>query len=95
MWHCMGKVQGCCAGACAARGDRSRGWLRRAPTADPGILVASCRSPRVHPRVTPALAAPAACQVVPGFGHAVLRKTDPRYTCQAGFAARNMPDYPL
>ncbi|KAI7838691.1 hypothetical protein COHA_007492 [Chlorella ohadii] len=34
-------------------------------------------------------------KVVPGFGHAVLRKTDPRYTCQAGFAARNMPDYPL
>lgn len=32
---------------------------------------------------------------MPGFGHAVLRKTDPRYTCQAGFAARNMPDYPL
>ena len=23
-------------------------------------------------------------QVVPGFGHAVLRKTDPRYTCQVG-----------
>lgn len=21
-------------------------------------------------------------RVVPGFGHAVLRKTDPRYTCQ-------------
>ena len=21
-------------------------------------------------------------QVVPGYGHAVLRKTDPRYTCQ-------------
>ena len=21
-------------------------------------------------------------KVVPGFGHAVLRKTDPRYTCQ-------------
>lgn len=23
-------------------------------------------------------------RVVPGFGHAVLRKTDPRYTCQVG-----------
>ena len=23
-------------------------------------------------------------QVVPGFGHAVLRKTDPRYTCLVG-----------
>ena len=22
-------------------------------------------------------------KVVPGYGHAVLRKTDPRYTCQA------------
>ena len=21
-------------------------------------------------------------RVIPGFGHAVLRKTDPRYTCQ-------------
>jgi citrate synthase len=21
-------------------------------------------------------------KVVPGYGHAVLRKTDPRYTCQ-------------
>ena len=28
-------------------------------------------------------------QVVPGYGHAVLRKTDPRYTCQAsGMHAR-------
>lgn len=34
-------------------------------------------------------------KVVPGFGHAVLRKTDPRYTCQAVFARRHMPDYPL
>jgi len=25
-------------------------------------------------------------RVVPGFGHAVLRKTDPRYTCQVGAA---------
>ncbi len=23
-------------------------------------------------------------QVVPGYGHGVLRKTDPRYTCQVG-----------
>lgn len=23
-------------------------------------------------------------KVVPGYGHAVLRKTDPRYTCQVG-----------
>ncbi|EFN53804.1 hypothetical protein CHLNCDRAFT_36371 [Chlorella variabilis] len=34
-------------------------------------------------------------KVVPGFGHAVLRKTDPRYTCQAGFAQKHMPEYPL
>lgn len=26
-------------------------------------------------------------RVVPGYGHAVLRKTDPRYTCQVGAAA--------
>ncbi len=25
-------------------------------------------------------------KVVPGFGHAVLRKTDPRYTCQVSFS---------
>ncbi len=23
-------------------------------------------------------------KVVPGYGHAVLRKTDPRYSCQVG-----------
>lgn len=26
-------------------------------------------------------------QVVPGYGHAVLRKTDPRYTCQVRLSA--------
>lgn len=31
-------------------------------------------------------------QVVPGFGHAVLRKTDPRYTVQREFCKKNMPD---
>ena len=36
-----------------------------------------------------------AAQVVPGFGHAVLRKTDPRYTAQREFALRYMPDDPL
>lgn len=30
-------------------------------------------------------------RVIPGFGHAVLRKTDPRYTCQREFAQRHMP----
>ena len=34
-------------------------------------------------------------KVVPGFGHAVLRKTDPRYTSQREFALKHMPDYPL
>ncbi len=27
-------------------------------------------------------------QVVPGYGHAVLRKTDPRYTAQREFALK-------
>jgi citrate synthase len=34
-------------------------------------------------------------QVIPGFGHAVLRKTDPRYTLQREFSLRNMPEDPL
>jgi len=34
-------------------------------------------------------------QVIPGFGHAVLRKTDPRYTCQQKFALKHLPDDPL
>lgn len=34
-------------------------------------------------------------QVVPGFGHAVLRKTDPRYLCQREFALKHLPDDPL
>lgn len=31
-------------------------------------------------------------QVIPGYGHAVLRKTDPRYTVQREFCLKNMPD---
>lgn len=31
-------------------------------------------------------------QVVPGYGHAVLRKTDPRYTCQREFALKHLPN---
>ena len=31
-------------------------------------------------------------QVIPGYGHAVLRNTDPRYTCQREFALKNLPD---
>ena len=34
-------------------------------------------------------------KVIPGYGHAVLRKTDPRYTCQREFALKYMPDDPL
>lgn len=31
-------------------------------------------------------------QVVPGFGHAVLRKTDPRYQAQREFCLKHLPD---
>ncbi|KAH8831265.1 citrate synthase [Flagelloscypha sp. PMI_526] len=34
-------------------------------------------------------------QVVPGYGHAVLRKTDPRYTAQREFALKHLPSDPL
>ncbi|PVU92723.1 hypothetical protein BB561_003647 [Smittium simulii] len=33
--------------------------------------------------------------VIPGFGHAVLRKTDPRYTSQREFALKHLKDDPL
>lgn len=33
--------------------------------------------------------------VVPGFGHAVLRKTDPRYMAQREFCLKHLPDDPL
>src|SRR5512136_1692498 len=31
-------------------------------------------------------------QVIPGYGHAVLRKTDPRYTAQRDFCLKHLPD---
>lgn len=34
-------------------------------------------------------------KVVPGYGHAVLRKTDPRYTAQREFCLKHLPDDPL
>jgi citrate synthase len=34
-------------------------------------------------------------KVVPGYGHAVLRKTDPRFTAQIEFGKKHMPDDPL
>lgn len=34
-------------------------------------------------------------QVIPGFGHAVLRKTDPRYMVQREFCLKHLPDDPL
>ncbi|CAL5382250.1 unnamed protein product [Camellia sinensis] len=34
-------------------------------------------------------------KVVPGFGHGVLRNTDPRYLCQREFALKHLPDDPL
>ena len=33
--------------------------------------------------------------VIPGFGHAVLRKTDPRYTVQREFCKKHLSDDPL
>ncbi|XP_044465264.1 citrate synthase, mitochondrial [Mangifera indica] len=34
-------------------------------------------------------------KVVPGFGHGVLRQTDPRYICQREFALKHLPNDPL
>jgi len=34
-------------------------------------------------------------QVIPGYGHAVLRKTDPRYSIQREFCLKYLPDDPL
>lgn len=34
-------------------------------------------------------------KVVPGYGHAVLRKTDPRFTAQAEFSKKHMPNDPI
>ena len=34
-------------------------------------------------------------QVIPGFGHAVLRKTDPRYQAQRDFCLKNLPNDPI
>merc|ERR1711953_694575 len=33
-------------------------------------------------------------KVIPGFGHAVLRNTDPRYSLEHEFAMKNLPDDP-
>jgi len=37
----------------------------------------------------------AAGKVVPGYGHAVLRKTDPRFTAQMEFGKTHCPDSPM
>jgi citrate synthase len=34
-------------------------------------------------------------QVIPGYGHAVLRKTDPRYTAQREFSLKHLSDDPI
>ncbi len=34
-------------------------------------------------------------KVIPGYGHAVLRKTDPRYVAQREFALKHLPDDPI
>ena len=31
-------------------------------------------------------------RVIPGYGHAVLRETDPRFICQLDFAEKNIKD---
>ena len=33
--------------------------------------------------------------VIPGYGHAVLRRTDPRYEAQFTFAEKHLPDDPV
>ncbi|OGD24092.1 MAG: hypothetical protein A2Y69_14330 [Candidatus Aminicenantes bacterium RBG_13_59_9] len=34
-------------------------------------------------------------KVIPGYGHAVLRKTDPRYMAQREFALKHLPKYDM
>lgn len=34
-------------------------------------------------------------KLIPGYGHAVLRVTDPRFTAQSEFAKKHMPDDPI
>jgi len=34
-------------------------------------------------------------KVIPGYGHAVLRKTDPRYVAQREFAQKHLPNYDM
>jgi citrate synthase len=34
-------------------------------------------------------------KVIPGFGHAVLRRTDPRYTCFRNFGLKHLPNDPM
>ncbi|MEZ4600367.1 MAG: citrate (Si)-synthase [Syntrophotaleaceae bacterium] len=34
-------------------------------------------------------------QVIPGYGHAVLRRTDPRFTAQMKFCEKHLPDDPM
>ena len=31
-------------------------------------------------------------KVIPGYGHAVLRETDPRFVCELEFANKNIPE---
>lgn len=34
-------------------------------------------------------------KVIPGYGHAVLREVDPRYTIQLKFGEKHLPNDPL
>ncbi|KAI1229852.1 hypothetical protein IHE44_0010860 [Lamprotornis superbus] len=75
----------CCSGSLTCR----RSWARTCQTRSCGIS-SGTRSTRAGTRLSPL-----ALQVVPGYGHAVLRKTDPRYTCQREFALKHLPKDPL
>ncbi|NWH67713.1 CISY protein, partial [Geococcyx californianus] len=59
------------------------------------VSVALPRGVRGCPLPTPRALTSPPSQVVPGYGHAVLRKTDPRYTCQREFALKHLPKDPL
>lgn len=54
-----------------------------------------CREPSVEELTKYAKDTLAAGKVIPGFGHGVLRATDPRYILQKEFATAEFPDDPI
>merc|ERR1711972_960632 len=64
-------------------------WLKETQTALGG------KEPTVEILTQYAKDTLASGKVIPGFGHGVLRKTDPRYMIQREFAAERFPDDPL